>query len=346
MISQPTLRPTQAKWVHPTTGSHIASCGNDRILRIYQEDKSAAPRSGRMFVPIAQISSKTTVPFVSLDIKNVANVYTYLAVIDRQGLVTIYVPENPDKFTEWRRLAQFSVCAPPSNGEETSFKVRFDPNLSSLAYYNGVTDERNSLGLVVTAMDRIKVYHAVLSGSSGGAAEFFEVASIVLAPTVLVRDVQWAPFNVRGVDFIAIASRNGDVTILEMSHKLNAENGNNGNATNDFPRQSSIRPAPQSSLTTAIAGRNSTPALSRPLTSPVSRVLPYTTHLKVVTTMAQAHDDAWSLAWDPAGQVLMSNGSEGRTSMWRKSILEGEWEEFSSTELEVKKGIEGEEWVM
>jgi hypothetical protein len=44
----------------------------------------------------------------------------------------------------------------------------------------------------------------------------------------------------------------------------------------------------------------------------------------------------------------MSNGSEGRTSMWKKSILEGEWKEFSSTEFEVQEdgAEEGEEeWV-
>lgn len=273
-----------------------------------------------------------------------ANVYTYLAVIDRQGLLTVYVPENPDKFTEWRILAQFAVCPPPGNGEETSFKVRFDPNLSSLTYYNGLTEERNSLGLVVTAMDQIKVYCGLLSSAPGGSTEFIEVASVTLAPKVLVRDVQWAPFNIRGHDLLATASRNGDVTILEMTHKLNPESYN-GKNIGDFPRQASSRPGPQSSLTTAIAGRNSTPASSRPPTSPASRALPYSTHLKVATTLTHAHDDAWSLAWDPAGQVLMSNGSEGRTSMWKKSILEGEWKEFSSTEFEVKEEGEDDDWV-
>jgi hypothetical protein len=194
-------------------------------------------------------------------------------------------------------------------------------------------------------MDQIKVYHAVLSGAVGGSTEFLEVASITIAPKILVRDVQWAPFNVRGLDFIAAASRNGDVTILEMSHALNPDNNNNGNTPSEFPRQISSRPAMQSSLTTAIAGRNSTSASSRSTTSPASRVLPYSTHLKVATTLTHAHDDAWSLAWDPAGQVLMSNGAEGRTSMWKKSILEGEWKEFSSTEFEVKEEGEDEEWV-
>jgi nucleoporin SEH1 len=353
----------QAKWFHPTTGTHLASIGNDRILRIFTLDPSAAPRSGRTFIPIAQISSKTPYPFVSLDLKNVSNVYTYLAAIDRAGLLTVYVPESPDKFTEWKRLAQFSVCVgavPPSNGEETSFKVRFDPNIASLAYINSLTDAKDTLRLVATSMDTIKVYHALLSGPAGSSStEFHEAASLTLTPGVLIRDVQWAPFNVRGVDLLATASRDGAVSIVEMSHTLNPESINTNNNSNDntnqnseFPRQTSARPPPpQSSLTTAIAGRNgaSIASSSRPSTSPAStRALPYATHLKVVTTIPHAHDDAWSLAWDPAGQVLMSNGSEGRTSMWKKSIVEGEWKEFSSTEFEVQEdgAEEGEEeWV-
>lgn len=336
----------QAKYFHPTTGTHLASIGNDRLLRIFRHDPSAAPRSGRTFIPVAQISSKS-VPFVSLDIKNIANVYTYLAVIDRAGLVTIYVPENPDKFDAWRRLAQFNVCTPPTSGEETSFKVRWDPNLSSLAYYGGLTDEKISLGLVVTAMDQIKIYHAVLPSGLSGTADFLEIASFCAAPKVLVRDVQWAPFNVRGVDLIAVASRNGDVTVLEMSHAASQESSASTSTSEtaaEFPRQASSRPPPQSSLTTAIAGRNNigTPAGSRPATSPASGLLPYSTQLKVATRLAHAHEDAWSLGWDPAGQVLMTNGSEGRTSMWKKSILEGEWKQFSSTEFEVKED-EGEE---
>ena len=346
----------QAKWFHPTTGTHLASVGNDRLLRIFALDPGAAPRSGRTFHPIAQISSKSSVPFVSIDIKNVANVYTYLAAIDRLGLVTIYVPESPDKFDSWRRLAQFPVCTPPpNNGEETSFKVRWDPNLTSLAYYAGLTDEKSTLGLVVTALDRVKVYHALLHSSrTGGAVSFIEIASFAPTPKILVRDVQWAPFNVRGVDFIATASKNGDVSILEMSHTANPESApsTEGKTDSEFPRQTSAsasaRPAPQSSLTTAIAGRNNngTPAGSRPATSPASRVLPYSTQIKVATTLTNAHGDAWSVGWDPAGQVLMTNGSEGRTSMWKKSILEGEWKEFSSTEFKVKDSEDGEDWVM
>lgn len=373
----------QAKWFHPTTGTHLASCGSDRLLRIFTHDPSAAPLSGRSFPPTAQISSKTSVPFVSLDIHTTSNIYTHLAAIDRSGLLTVFVPDTPDRFNEWKVLAQWPVVTPPpGNGEETSFKVRWDPNLESLAYTACLTDDRHTLRLVVTAMDSIKVYHALPPSAAGGATSedvvggtlaktrFHLVASLTPYPGVLIRDAAWAPFNVRGIDLLATASRNGAVSIIEMSHGLNAEglsdaklegragkgdaiaNANDKAGGSPFPRQpptststaSSTRPTPQSHLSTAIAGRQnrtnasllpSSASRSHPSPAP-SNPLPYTTHLSISTTIPSAHADAWSIAWDPSGQVLMSNGSEGRTSMWKKSILEGEWREFSSVEFEAE----------
>src|SRR2546429_2110571 len=44
----------------------------------------------RRFKLICQIHSNSRVPFVSVDLKNINSVYTYLAVIDRQGLLSVY----------------------------------------------------------------------------------------------------------------------------------------------------------------------------------------------------------------------------------------------------------------
>jgi nucleoporin SEH1 len=378
----------QAKWFHPTTGTHLASCGSDRLLRIFTHDPSAAPLSGRSFPPTAQITSKTSAPFVSLDIHTTSNIYTHLAAIDRSGLLTVFVPDTPDRFNEWKVLAKWPVVSPPpGNGEETSFKVRWDPNLESLAYTASLTDHRHTLRLLVTAMDSIKVYHALPLSAAGGATgegivgaasattHFHLVASLTPFPGVLIRDAAWASFNVRGVDLLATASRNGAVSIIEMSHGLNAEglsdmkldgragegnasaNANDKAGGSSFPRQpststsTSTRQISQSHLSTAIAGRQnktntplppSSASRSHPSPSPLNP-LPYTTHLSISTTIPSAHADAWSIAWDPSGQVLMSNGSEGRTSMWKKSILEGEWREFSSVEFEVGDEDDGNE---
>ena len=123
----------QAKWLHPTTGPHLATIGNDLRFRLWTEDPSMPPNIGRRFKLTSQIHSSTRVPFVSLDLKNIDSVYTYLALIDRQGLLSVYEPTNPDEFKEWTHIDQWHVCLPvPGRGQETSFKVRFDPNPAGL----------------------------------------------------------------------------------------------------------------------------------------------------------------------------------------------------------------------
>lgn len=360
---------SQAKWLHPTLGTHLATIGSDRLLRLFSYDPSATPLSGRCFSPTAQITSKSSTPFVSLDIHTSNNIYTTLATVDRSGLLTLFVPDSPDNLTSWRVLSQLpTISPPPTAGEETSFKVRFDPNLSSLAYIHSLTSVKDSLRLVVCAMDVIKIYHA--SSAPSSSTSFQLVASLTLYPGVLIRDVTWAPFNVRGVDLLATASRNGAVTIIEMSHKPSSEGVADQNAERavgsinektgtSFPRHSAPptstsipptaapRPIPQSHLSSALASRppptldSSNPNNPNKPGHPPTNPLPYTTHLKIVTSNTAAHADAWSLSWDPAGQVLLSNGSEGRTVMWKKSILQGEWREFSSVEFE--EDGEGEE---
>src|SRR5271155_1374591 len=52
-----------AKWLHPSTGVHFASIGNDLRCVVWAEDPSQAPQSGRRFRSIAEIRSKSRVPF-------------------------------------------------------------------------------------------------------------------------------------------------------------------------------------------------------------------------------------------------------------------------------------------
>lgn len=279
-----------AKWLHPTTGSHIATIGNDLKFCLWQEDPSQAPASGRRFRPIYTIRSKARVPFVSLDIRNIDNIYTVLAMIDRQGLLSIYEPTNPDEFKDWTLVDQFNVCSPnpaPGRGEETSFKVRFDPNVTPLPYMNSLTNERKQLSLVVTAMREVKIYHSVStshakpdnSDSASGASyrfKFFEATRLPTHPT-LVRDVAWAPFNCRGYDRIATACKDGAVRIFDL-----AVTGNNLSASSSAAAFGTLRAnagsdgltvghagystaqqqqqKPQSSLTSAITGAPSTAA--------------------------------------------------------------------------------------
>ncbi|OAP59834.1 hypothetical protein AYL99_04836 [Fonsecaea erecta] len=400
-----------AKFLHPTLGTHLASIGNDLKFHLWSEDASQAPRGGHRFRRTATIPSTPRVPFVSMDVKTLAtdHVSTFLALIDRQGLLSVYEPSSVDDLREWALLDCFNVCAAPANvpgrGEETSFKVRFDPNPTPLAYINSVSDDRDQLGLVVCALNEVKIYRSVVPSNSGTGADvsvggigmgigvgtgissgggnashrlmFYEAIRLPVHPA-LVRDVAWAPFSVRGTDRIATACKDGAVRVFELGvaegpdghghgHRNGNGNDNGGSHRNDgTEQQQHTTPTPsrststqqqqqryqqqQSSLTTQITGRHSAATQQQHPSSSSSSAaasaahaanpsrtgytaFPYLTTLSSATTLAPAHTDAWALAFDAQGQVLMSTGSDGVTRVWRKSVLGGQWMMFAGQEI-------------
>lgn len=377
------------------------------------EEPSQAPNNGHRFRRIATIPSTPRVPFVSMDLKTVDNVYTYLALIDRQGLLTVYEPSNPDDLKDWTLVDQFNVCGahPPSRGDETSFKVRFDQNATPLAYINSLSDDRSQLNLVVSALNEVKVYRSAVpsnfSGDDGSSHRlmFYEAAKLPRHPA-LVRDVAWAPFSVRGTDRIATACKDGAVRIFELavsegpSTSMASGPGAVGSMGTGAANSSGIAPSntstfstttastrsyasqqrqqPQSSLTSAITGRSaahshspsqsqsqsqssysyspststtntntttsnapssSNNVISNPQVSHASQTartgytFPFVTTIASTSTLTHAHPDTWSLSFDAQGQVLLTNGADGVTKIWRKSVLGGQWLVFAGQEV-------------
>jgi nucleoporin SEH1 len=365
----------------------LVTIGNDLKCHLWSEDATQPPQQGHRFRRVATIQSTPRVPFVSLDVKTLTtdHVTTFLALIDRLGLLSVYEPSNPDDLREWTLLDSFNVCAPnaaPSRGDETSFKVRFDPNPTPLPYIASVCDERDQLGLVVCALNEVKIFRGVVpsatgagtggggdasiggiglgigggSGvsSTGGGSHrimFHEAIKLPVHPA-LVRDVAWAPFSVRGTDRIATACKDGGVRVFELgvaegqnANGNDSGNGNGGPNGTEHQRQSAAqarntvqqRLQQQSSLTSAITGRqsqaSSTQLSSQPGSSRTGYDFGYLTTLSSFTTLPQAHTDAWSVIFDGQGQVLLSQGSDGVTKLWRKSVLNGQWMVFAGQDI-------------
>jgi nucleoporin SEH1 len=261
-------------------------------------------------------------------------------------------------------IDQWHVCQPPpGRGQETSFKVRFDQNPTPLPYINSLTDDKNILSLVATAMNEVKIYRSINVESNGGLDSdtslrqiaFVEGAKLPVHPA-LVRDVQWAPFNVRGSDLIATACRDGCLRIYRLDVSAIGDDTQTSGPPNytTLGRHASQvqaqRSAPQSSLTTAITGRNpnltstaSNPGLSRFAQQRSHVSLPFKHHVTQLADLKNVHKDVWALAWDPNGQVLMSNGSDGVTKLWKQSVMNGAWMLFADQEISIDSGDEGEE---
>lgn len=380
-----------AKWFHPSTGTNFVTIGNDLQMRIWTQELSQAPMSGRRFRKIGFIKSEQLVPFVSLDVKTIG-MSTYITVVDRQGLLSLYEPSNPDSYKDWTLIDQFYVCTPnPGRSDHTSFRVQFDPNPFPLPYLTSLSDDREQLSIAVAAMNHIKLYRtssdpdiisnylSLVSDSPSnnvgrGASHrlfLFQVLTIP-APTLqpltsagsLLRDIAYSANNIRGTDVLAVASINGIVAIYEISlQSKSPQTSTTTNTTSAIPSSSTSvsksansRQTPynthQSNLTSAL-NPNSAVSASNPSTTGGSTAssssaaqhtaigssndqqssssssssssrsnhpFPYTHQTAPIGILENAHADAWSVQWDPCGQILLSTGSDGTVKLWKRVV--------------------------
>jgi nucleoporin SEH1 len=147
----------QANWNGPFTGQHIGSVGEDMKLKLWQEDVTQPPNSGRRFRCIFRLTAPERHPFVSLDFRNI-DLESWMAAITRDGYLMVLEPTSPDTLADWQTIDQFRVCNAPERGEETSFKVQFHHDPTDITHTVSPDSDRKSMSLVVAAMDTVKIY--------------------------------------------------------------------------------------------------------------------------------------------------------------------------------------------
>lgn len=334
-----------AKWFHPSTGTHFVTIAHDLQMRIWSQDATQAPMSGRRFKRVATLKSEQLVPYASVDVKTVGH-NTYIVVVDRQGLLSLCHPTNPDEYNEWSLVDQLHVCSPaPGKGDHTSFRVRFDPNPFPLPFSSSLSEDQAQLTIAVTALNEVKLYrttsdsdlirshvslqHATNVGRGASHSMYlFEVLRIPQPPVrnqtsagSLLRDVAFSPANICGSDILAVSSINGTVAVYEISLRPQATSSSANpasTATKQVPRQT-LQPH-QSNLTSAL---HPAPAPSQANQNAMSRAnhpFPYTHHTAAISILHDAHVDAWSVQWDPSGEILLSSGSDGTVKIWKRML--------------------------
>ncbi|KAF3350537.1 hypothetical protein VdG2_01001 [Verticillium dahliae VDG2] len=186
----------ELQWLPPTVYPNLlASLGGYGRFKLWAEDPSAAP--GRRFSagssrtlsgkPAFETRSNKA-PYRSFSIKhNEETRHTYLALLAADGSLSVYENDQPENLSEYTLIDDFAVAPKPARGEEVSFKVEFDPNPDPC-------------------------YTALRAGAQ---KEFSLAAEIGPgAHRGLVRDIAWAPGNVRGYDTIASACQDGYVRVF------------------------------------------------------------------------------------------------------------------------------------
>lgn len=264
--------------------------------KIWQEDVTQPPNSGRRFRPIFRMTAPQRHPFVSLDFRNI-DLESWLAVITRDGYLMVMEPVSPDTLADWQPLDQFRVCTAPQRGEETSFKVQFHHDPTDITHSVLPSSDRKSLSLVVAAMDTVKIYrtdanrrfyHAIELTGHGG----------------LVRDISWANGSVRGYDLIASGCKDGFVRVFEVyttvvSHNKNGPHHSKNNLHAENLAQSpSVRATSQSGIGSALANRVPASITSRPTTGDS----PFKHSFKEVACVDSKHLDVWQVEFSYAGK--------------------------------------------
>lgn len=196
------------KWNGPFMGEVIGSIGEDGRFKLWEEDLTEMPGSHHRFRLIMTLLSETRVPFMSLDFKNVLS-ETYVALITRDGFLSVYEPINHDNLSEWQVLMQQYICATPSRQEETGFRVCFHREMNPAwpAVQAGL--DSKSLSIAVASMMTVKILRTDKDRKFYLAAELEGARNIV-------RDVAWANGSMRGYDVIATASKDGVIRVYEL----------------------------------------------------------------------------------------------------------------------------------
>jgi nucleoporin SEH1 len=310
-----------ATWNGPFSGQHIGSVGEDMKFKIWQEDVTQPPNSGRRFKSVFRMTAPQRHPFVSLDFRNI-DLESWLALITRDGYLMIMEPVSPDSLADWQTLDQFRVCPAPERGEETSFRVQFHHDPTDITHTLLPDSDPKSLSLVVAAMDTVKVYrtdanrrfyHAIELNGHGG----------------LVRDISWANGSVRGYDLIASGGKDGLVRIFEVyTIPVNQGSQNSTSRKDDRRQPQSLRATSQSGIGSALATR----VPLSPSNRPASGDSQFRHSFKQVACIDSKHIDVWQVEFSFAGDSLISSGDDGVVRFWKKS-LSGEWLEFAETDM-------------
>nr|POE87905.1 nucleoporin seh1 [Quercus suber] len=317
---------TDVSWTGPFVGEHIGTIGEDGFLRIWAEDVNEAMNSSRRFKKIFEQRTATGVPYMSLEFKNIGT-ETYLAVVTRDGFLSVCEPEDYDQLSAWRIMWSDYLCKTPSRSEETGFRISWHKEKIPAwpAILAGL--DRKSLCLAVAVGDRVRVFRTDKDRKFYGAA-------VLDGFKGLVRDVAWANGSMRGFDMLATACKDGFVRI----HELHTPGGNSlstssttSSHSNIDTSSSSVQPPQRSGIGAGLAGgtrgkRDENAGAPGAVKQEVKLVAELETH----------EGAPWRVSWSQMGDILVSSGDDGTVRLWKKSV-EGRWIEAAEIDATSKE---------
>jgi nucleoporin SEH1 len=208
--------------------------------------------------------------------------------------------------------------------------------------------QRDSLALIVASMNRASIWrtkeisHAVSLGSS--TTKELYLAAELRGHRGLVRDVAWAPGNVRGFDIVATACKDGFVRVFQIS---TPPKGNQILRSTDYAKlpeqialpvlrsaENGARNSP-SGIGAGLAGARSGSSAIR--LQEAEEMHGQVLHIAQEVSKLEANRiPVWRVDFDDDGQLLGSTGDDGKLMLWRREPS-GVWSR--SAELALKKTV-------
>ncbi|KAJ2970911.1 hypothetical protein NUW58_g9558 [Xylaria curta] len=246
--------------------------------------------------------------------------------------------------SEYSKIDDFQACTKPNRGEETCFKVRFDPNPEPCYTALRAGVPQDALSLVVSGMQSVKIFrtrNTVTSsfGAATRAREFY--LALEIPHKHLVRDVAWAPGNYRGYDMVATACQDGFVRVFRIDTPYSEDDGKTWAAeditsrrkTDDSVAATSMHPRRLSQAPSGIRveiDKSGTHG-ERTSTGQPGQI----EHTLTELSKLDAHQSpVWRVGFDDDGQILGSVGDEGKLMCYRQ-MPSGAW--AKSSELGMMK---------
>ncbi|KAH7120960.1 WD40-repeat-containing domain protein [Dendryphion nanum] len=318
------------KWNGPFMGEVIGSIGEDGRCKIWQEDVTEVPNSSSRFKLIFNLGSQTHAPFMSLDFKNIMQ-ETWLALITRDGHLTVYEPLDQSNLNEWQLLADHWVCSdttPPERQDEVGFKVVF--HKEKLPCWTAIMAglDRKSLSLAVAAMKDVLVFR------TDKAKRFYLVAKLE-GSRQIIRDLAWANGSMRGYDILATASKDGAIRIYELSTPRTEKSSTTGTSststvtdTISSPQLGRPRKNAPSGIGAGLAGASKAPDSSHDSEQYPGRIRQI---YKQTDELTNHHSAVWRVAFSQMGDLLVSTGDDASIRTWKKAV-NGHWTEYAEIE--------------
>ncbi|KAF2019474.1 WD40 repeat-like protein [Aaosphaeria arxii CBS 175.79] len=317
------------KWNGPFMGEVIGSIGEDGRCKLWQEDVTEVPLSGSRFKLITNLASQTNAPFMSLDFKNIMQ-ETWLALITRDGRLSVYEPVDQSSLNEWTILSHSWICEenPPERQDEVGFKVVF--HKEKLPCWTAVMAglDRKSLSLAVAAMKDVYVYR------TDKAKRFYRVATLK-GSRQIIRDLAWANGSMRGYDVIATASKDGAIRIYELSTPRSDKSSTTGTSSTSTVTGAISSPQANRPRKNAPSGIGAGLASASTATEHAQENEQYPGHIrqvvKLVDELTNHHGAVWRVAFSQMGDLLVSTGDDASIRTWKKAV-NGHWAEYSEIE--------------